>query len=280
MRTKLILLFLCCFGLAKAQTDNDVVNQFIERYIENTTDEVDIQQFASDLLGYFDNPLDLNKADASELFAVPFLDGFQALEIIQHRKQFGNFISIYELQVLPSFEIQDIRNILPFVRIKSQTISLRNIKEIWKEGTHQFLTLAEISTPRNKGSLIKDTLSDLTKSHYQGSPIYNNLRYRFDYKRNISFGINMEKDANEQFFSGENKNGYDYYSYYFAARDIGRLKALHIGDFQANFGQGLTLSTGLAFGKSSIITNSKRNFNGFGYGYKKRSTFNWYYFWW
>ena len=133
MRTKLILLFLCCFGLAKAQTDNDVVNQFIERYIENTTDEVDIQQFASDLLGYFDNPLDLNKADASELFAVPFLDGFQALEIIQHRKQFGNFISIYELQVLPSFEIQDIRNILPFVRIKSQTISLRNIKEIWNK---------------------------------------------------------------------------------------------------------------------------------------------------
>ena len=74
----------------------------------------------------------------------------------------------------------------------------------------------------------------------------------------------MEKDAGEQFLNGSNHWGYDYVSFYFSARDIGKLKALNLGDFQANFGQGLTLSTGLAFGKSSIITNSKRNFNGFG----------------
>ncbi len=64
---------------------------FIERYIENTSDEVDIQQFASDLLFYIDNPIDLNKADAQELFAAVFLDGFQSLEIIEHRNKFGGF---------------------------------------------------------------------------------------------------------------------------------------------------------------------------------------------
>lgn len=245
-----------------AQTENELVNEYIERYIENTSDEVDLQQFASDLLYYFDKPLNLNKAEASELFEVPFLSGFQALEIIEHRQAFGDFISIYELQVLPSFDAATISMLRSFITIRSNPLNLKSPKQIWQQGKHTWMTLAEIRTPRNKGTKLSDTATQ--GNYYTGSPIYNNLRYRFDYKRNISFGVNMEKDAGEPFLSGENSSGYDYYSYYLAIRDIGRLKHLSLGDFQANFGQGLTLSTGLAFGKSSIITNSKRNFRGFG----------------
>ena len=127
-----ILLTLVTF-FSVAQTENEIVNEFIERYIENTSDEVDIQQFASDLLSYIYHPIDLNKADAQELFAAAFLDGFQSLEIIKHRKKFGNFISIYELQVLPSFSITDIQEILPFVSIKSSPIHLKDAKKIWQE---------------------------------------------------------------------------------------------------------------------------------------------------
>ncbi|MDC1431362.1 hypothetical protein N8223_03840, partial [Bacteroidia bacterium] len=68
MRFKIILLFVIAHITVLAQTDNEAVNQFIERYIENTADEVDIQQFASDLLIQYENPLDLNKADATGLF--------------------------------------------------------------------------------------------------------------------------------------------------------------------------------------------------------------------
>jgi hypothetical protein len=46
-------------------------------------------------------------------------------------------------------------------------------------------------------------------------------------------------------------------------KDVGKIKAIQIGDFHVDLGQGLTISTGLAFGKTSIITNAKRNFNGF-----------------
>lgn len=264
MRFKLIVILILANLFAIAQTDNEVVNQFIERYIENTSDEVDIQQFASDLLLNFENPMDINNADAAELFEARFITNFQALEIIKHREKFGDFISIYELQVLENFSSEEVQNILPFVTLKPITIGLKNFKQIWRDGSHQILSLAEVNTPKVRGSAIADTITDLTRSHYTGSPIYNNLRYRFDYKRYISFGVNMEKDAGEPFLGEKNPKGYDYYSFYFAARDIGRLQALHLGDYQANFGQGLTLSTGLAFGKSSIITNSKRNFNGFG----------------
>lgn len=264
MRFKLLLCLTLLYRVVLAQTDNAAINEYIERYIENTSDEVDIQQFASELLFYYQHPLDLNKANATDLFEVPFLNGFQSLEIIEHRKNFGNFISIYELQVLPSFDLATINDLLPFIGIRSNEVSLSNTRQIWREGKHQFLSLVETNAPKNKGFKVRDSITTSETNHYQGSPIYNNLRYRFDYKRYISFGVNMEKDAGEQFLNGINPLGYDYFSFYFAARDIGRVKALNLGDFQANFGQGLTLSTGLAFGKSSIITNSKRNFNGFG----------------
>jgi len=257
-----ILLLLGTYSFA--QTENETVNAYIERYIENTSDEVDIQQFASDLLFYYENPLNLNKADANDLFGVPFLTTFQALEIIEHRKQFGNFIRIYELQVLPSFSLQSIREILPFVTIKSSELSATSLRQIWHRGQHQILTLAETSAPSPKGVRIADTLQDLSTNHYSGSNLYSNFRYRFDYKKYISFGLNAEKDAGESFETKNGNKGYDYYSMYFAMQDVGKLKSLNLGDFQANFGQGLTLSTGLAFGKSSIITNAKRNFNGFG----------------
>ncbi|MEY2925282.1 MAG: hypothetical protein RLZZ337_1832 [Bacteroidota bacterium] len=262
------LIFLLLLGSSisslYAQTDNALVNEYIERYIENSIDQIDIQQFASDMLYFFDNPINLNKATADVLFAAPFITSFQALDILNHRKKFGDFLSLYELQVLESFTTSDIQTILPFITLSNAVIPF-DMKDVFHNGSHQFMSLAETNRPKNKGTLIADTLAvDRSASHYAGSPIYNNLRYRFDYKRYISMGINAEKDAGESFFSGNNPKGYDYYSFYFEAKNLGKLKTLHLGDFQANFGQGLTLSTGLAFGKSSIITNSKRNFSGFG----------------
>ena len=121
MRFKgLIILIVASLTRLNAQTENEFINQFIERYMENTADEVDIQQFTSDLVIYLQNPLDLNKATASELLAVPFFSSFQVSEILDHRKTFGDFLCVYELQVLPSFGTEDIRNIIPFIGFKTQ----------------------------------------------------------------------------------------------------------------------------------------------------------------
>ncbi|MEZ5195670.1 MAG: hypothetical protein R2764_04525 [Bacteroidales bacterium] len=54
------------------------------------------------------------------------------------------------------------------------------------------------------------------------------------------------------------KNGFDFYSGFISLQDIGFLKALSIGDYHLDFGQGLTLATGLAFGKSATSIDMKR----------------------
>jgi hypothetical protein len=53
-------------------------------------------------------------------------------------------------------------------------------------------------------------------------------------------------------------------------RNIGRLKALTIGDFQAQFGQGLALWTGFGFGKTADAMNVKRS----GIGLKPYTSIN------
>ena len=69
----------------------------------------------------------------------------------------------------------------------------------------------------------------------------------------------MEKDPGEEFFTGSKKQGFDFYSGHFFMKNFGVLKALAVGDYQAQFGQGLTFWSGLAFGKSADAIGIKRN---------------------
>jgi hypothetical protein len=75
----------------------------------------------------------------------------------------------------------------------------------------------------------------------------------------VSAGFTGEKDAGEEFFRGTQKNGFDFYSAHFFLKNFGNLKRLAIGDFHAQFGQGLTLWSGLAYGKSINVLSIKRN---------------------
>jgi hypothetical protein len=74
----------------------------------------------------------------------------------------------------------------------------------------------------------------------------------------LQFGIDGKKDAGEEFFKGSQKQGFDFYSAHFFVRNIGVFKALAVGDFIVNLGQGLTQWQGLAFTKSAGTLNIKR----------------------
>ena len=64
-----------------------------------------------------------------------------------------------------------------------------------------------------------------------------------------------EKDAGEEFFQGSQKNGFDFYSAHLFVQGFGTIKQLAIGDFQAQFGQGLTFWSGLAFDALLIFSH-------------------------
>ena len=83
-------------------------------------------------------------------------------------------------------------------------------------------------------------------------------RYRYQFRNNLSFGLTAEKDPGEQFFGENQKYGFDFYSAHAYVKDLGKIKKAVIGDYQVQFGQGLTTWSGLAFGKSAIVRNVKK----------------------
>src|SRR5690606_11173996 len=89
---------------------------------------------------------------------------------------------------------------------------------------------------------------DDTTRAYAGSPERVYTRLRATYRRNVSLNVTLEKDPGESFtFDGQ--PGYDYASAHAAVLDLGRVDALVVGDFVAEYGQGLVLWRASGFGK-------------------------------
>ena len=63
------------------------------------------------------NPVNMNTADENDLRELKILSGLQIANFISYRKLFGKFISIYELQAIPSWDVQIIKKLLPFITV-------------------------------------------------------------------------------------------------------------------------------------------------------------------
>ena len=66
----------------------------------------------------------------------------------------------------------------------------------------------------------------------------------------------------EEFFQGQNANGFDFYSGHLHYHDQGLVRDVVLGDYQIQFGQGVTAWSGLGLGKSSYVMNVKRSGRG------------------
>jgi len=256
-----ILIFWVLFGRVAlmAQNADQAIENMIERLVEDTEDEIDIQELTDQLTYYLSHPLHLNKVSYSDLVNSFLFSPLQAQNIIQHRLKYGDFLKMEELQVLQAFSLEQIRLILPFITLGYVENDKLTWKGVWTRNKQELMSLSQINTPIARGY----TITDPNRSQYLGSPLYNNLRYRFDYKNQIKMGFVAEKDAGEPFGRLGNERGYDFYSFHLGMQNVGRINSLQVGDYHVAFGQGLSLFTNISFGKSSVTQNLKRNLHGF-----------------
>jgi hypothetical protein len=193
---------------------------------------------------YTRRKLNLNTADAAALESLGLLNALQVEQFLLYRRTLGPLISIYELQAVPGFNLPLIRTLLPYVQAGNGLEPYYTWKDYVQRGKHTLL-LRYTHPFQNTGK-------------YNGSPDKMMLRYRYQFSRYASWGIVMEKDAGEELFAGKQKSGFDHYGIHLFFRDIGRIKALALGDYTVNMGQGLIQWHGLAFGKSSAVMHTKR----------------------
>ena len=224
----------------------------LEQLAESTGREIlPDDELRQRLAYYLSHPININTTTADELKDLHLLSDIQIQNFLNYRKLNGNLIDIYELQSIPKWDVSAIQMILPYIKIgQAQNINEQLLSRL--KGQHSLIMEFSRVLERPAGY---DTSF---RNHYLGTPDHIRLRYRYQFKDLLQFGISGEKDAGEQFFKGAQKAGFDFYSFYLFLRKIGHIKAVALGDFTVNMGQGLIQWQTLAFGKGTDVMSIKR----------------------
>ena len=202
--------------------------------------EVDYEQLQTDLYALHESPIDLNNTSDEELTQLYFLSPQQIDAILAYAYRHP-FESLYELRLIPELADYEIRDLLPFVYINRDALNSETIntdalyaKEIFAKAHHELLTRIDA---RNIEA-------------YEGTdPIYTQFRYRFDFRRRVTFGVQLRRPA------GGFARDLQYGAYLQLNNITPHLHTLVAGNFQASFGQGLVLAPVFHSGKSMYVTS-------------------------
>ncbi len=264
----LIFLSTNLFAQKKDVESDDAVEQKIENVTESINQdaasdkEIDYTTLLDNLNIYKEHPLDLNTATKDQLENLTLLNDLQVQALLDHIAKNGKLISLEELQSIDGFDLQTIYDILPFVKVNEGSAGTKpDFKKMFTQGKSMLIIRYQQVLEEQKGFSPPDTSTNDTHRYY-GSAAKIYARYRYTFNDQFSFGITGEKDAGEEFFNGSQKSGFDFYSAHLFYRGNGLLKSIALGDFQAQYGQGLVLWSGLAFGKSADVMNIKKNGRG------------------
>lgn len=194
------------------------------------------------------HPMDINTATREQLRQLPFLSEQQIEDIHKYVFLHRGMRSLSELMAIPSVDFRTREFLLVFLTVNiwpSQQKDTVTVKYLLQHARHEVSTRLDIplyyrlgySYPPHQGG-------------YQGSPCYNNIRYRLESKNHLSVGVTAEKDQGEPF---RKNGGWDSYGGYLMVRNIGHLRSALIGDYKLGFGEGLVMNTGFATGKTMLM---------------------------
>lgn len=235
------------------------LDELVEEIASSSDVELDYTALFQSLENLYYNPLDLNSATEEEFSELMFLTEFQIFSLVKYRKKFGNYSTLYELQYVDGIDPVTLKRLLPFVTISDKNALPRtNLEKAFTYGRHTTLLRYQRLLQDKAGyEDLPDSvlIADPDKSRYLGSPDKLYFKYNYQYKDKLFYGVTMEKDDGEQFFNGAQKYGFDFYSGHFQINELGIIKKLVVGDFSAQFGQGLTMWSGMGYGKTSSATN-------------------------
>lgn len=232
------------------------LESFMERLFPVQDEDLDYEAIYEVLLQLYLNPIDVNKANSEILASSYLLDPGQITNLIAYRIKFGPLVSLYELQAVSGFDLKTIEQILPFLTLGTGTSN--QTQSFWKRVANEeqayFLFRHRRTWETRKGFTPADTSSNgKISSRYLGDPNEFYLRFRIQHARDFSLGFTLDKDPGELFtWDGKTaRYGFNFLSFHFVKYYTGKWKTIALGDFQAQFGQGLVFGAGYSLGKGA-----------------------------
>ena len=216
-------------------------------------EDVDYGEDTFELLASLaENKLNLNQTTREELELLPFLSATQIEELIAYRDRYKPMRSLNELLMIRSLDWNTRRLLAYFVRCDiaaAPASGLPSLSTLLQEGRHTVQATLKVPFYERKGD----------QNGYAGYRYRHDLRYQFNYRDRLKFGLTAAQDAGEPFFARNNSWGYDHYSYYFQLRRMGRLEELNLGMFRVQMGMGLVMNTGFHLGKLAMLQSQGRS---------------------
>ena len=213
----------------------DIYNQLSE------DDEILQEDVQEQLMNIAANPINLNNTNADELAELMFLSDEQIDAILMYQYEHG-FKEIYELQLIDCLKDYEIRNLLPFVEVKGDRLEAKGkdiyFREVFHYAKHEM-------TLRVDARNIED---------FEGDPMYGKLRYRFNYRNRVQAGVSVLRRQGDEAIRQEGER-WDYGGY-IQLKDIGPMKTVVAGNYQASFGYGLVVGSPFKRGKSAYIQST------------------------
>lgn len=240
---RIIMCFWLCVAMA-AHGQYIGVENVLEDIFNQLSEDSDFpyEDIEEELLNIAENPMDLNEVKQEDLSRLIFLSDEQIDAILMYQYEHG-FKEIYELQLIDCLKDYEIRNLLPFVKVeaKSERLEAKGkdiyFREVFHYAKHEM-------TLRVDARNIED---------FDGDPIYSKLRYRFNYQNRVQAGVTaMMAIGDGQLALSERWD----YGGYVQLKDIGPIKTIVAGNYQANFGYGLVVGSPFKRGKSAYIQST------------------------
>lgn len=240
------LFFLLAVEAAAQQT---VTEQQLEALSEVMNAEIEDDTYLQQLVYFQRHPLNINKATPEDLQLFRILTPLQVQSFISYRNALGPLIDLHELQAVPHWDNITISRLLPYLTLAGgSTVPFK--KQLT---TGDAVLLARYS----RVVQLQSGYDEGAGSRYAGDPSKVLLRYKYQFKNTLQYGITTEKDAGEKAFK-TSLNPFDFLSFHFYTRRQGLVKAVALGDYTINMGQGLVQWQSLAFKKSSEVTGIVR----------------------
>ncbi len=194
---------------------------------------------------YIQNPIDINQAKEADWYHLGLVNSSQIKAFFEFKKATGSFLSIWELQAIPLWDLATLKRIRDFIICRTNSPTWN-----WQSAKHLWIHRIEFTVEEKKGFSPPDKRS---KVRYFNSPYAELHRYRGQISPALGMGFLAQKDAGESQIT-------DFTSFYLQwHKPISTLYKIIVGNFVNQWGQGLIQAGGFSLGKSyeSIISTQK-----------------------
>ena len=244
-----IFIIFCGISFSNAQVEKEWIQNLLEDYLNQNPDHnFDLMELENDLYELINFPVTINSKKLDEIDRLFFLNPILKQSLKNYLIEFGDLISLFELQSIPGFSTELARNLSKIVRLKNTEFLLdrKKVGVLLNSGINQ-------SFFRSKAFFT---------GKYLGSAHRFFFRSKIDFGKRIQVGLSFDKDPGENYWNKRYPMGFAHLSAYVQLIGKKFVKRLIIGDYKVFLGQGLLIYQGYGFGKTIDLIGNVRSRSG------------------